>query len=580
MAAHDPRLELAPRDVVARAIDFEMKKHGLDHVWLDATHLGEDYLRQHFPTIHARCLKPASTSRRSRFRWCRRLALHLRRRRHRPRRAHRPAGAVRRRRDGYTGCTAPTGWRATRCSNAWCSAGPAPRIAGPGPRRAARLAAWDESRVENADEQVVIAHNWDELRLLMWNYVGIVRTTKRLERALHRIKLLRSEIDDYYANFRVTRDLLELRNLVDCAELIVRSAPDAAREPGLHQPRLPECAAGQLPDRARAPGTQRRQHAQGKSVGLERLTRVPGDGRPGGPAKMRNARCAPGSARAGRSSTRIRIIDRAHVLGQSADRDPVDAGRGDGPDLVERDAARGLERRAAGADRDRLAHAVEGEVVEQHASPRPAAPRAAARSSRPRPGLTPAPSACVAQRRRHAAGRGDVVLLDQDAVVQRERRWFSPAADAHRVLLRQAQPGIVLRVSRIAQPRGLGEAPATASTYWRVALAVADSSCRKFSAGRSAASSARASPSMWQTSVSAATRAPSPACHSMRAFGVERVDDRVEPLPSAEHRRLAHEHAGAHALALGTSSPVQSQRRCLPPARRGRCARAFGQDSS
>jgi succinate dehydrogenase/fumarate reductase flavoprotein subunit len=107
---------------------------------------------------------------------------------------------------------------------------------------------WDESQVEDADEQVVISHNWDELRLLMWNYVGIVRTTKRLERALHRIELLRAEIDEYYANFRVTRDLLELRNLVDCAELIVR-ARCAPREPRpALQPRLPGHAAGQLPD--------------------------------------------------------------------------------------------------------------------------------------------------------------------------------------------------------------------------------------------------------------------------------------------------------------------------------------------
>ena len=101
----------------------------------------------------------------------------------------------------------------------------------------ASLPAWDESQVENADEQVVIAHNWDELRLLMWNYVGIVRTTKRLERALHRIKLLKSEIDDYYANFRVNRDLLELRNLVDCAELIVRSALMRHESRGLHYSR-------------------------------------------------------------------------------------------------------------------------------------------------------------------------------------------------------------------------------------------------------------------------------------------------------------------------------------------------------
>jgi L-aspartate oxidase len=100
-----------------------------------------------------------------------------------------------------------------------------------------QLPVWDESQVENADEQVVIAHNWDELRLLMWNYVGIVRTTKRLQRALDRIKLLRSEIDDYYGSFRVNRDLLELRNLVDCAELIVRSALMRHESRGLHYSR-------------------------------------------------------------------------------------------------------------------------------------------------------------------------------------------------------------------------------------------------------------------------------------------------------------------------------------------------------
>jgi L-aspartate oxidase len=102
------------------------------------------------------------------------------------------------------------------------------------PASAPKVPAWDESQVTDADEEVVIAHNWDELRLVMWNYVGIVRTTRRLERALHRIKLLRNEIDDYYAAFRVSRDLLELRNLVDCAELIVRSALSRQESRGLH----------------------------------------------------------------------------------------------------------------------------------------------------------------------------------------------------------------------------------------------------------------------------------------------------------------------------------------------------------
>ncbi len=238
MQRHDPRGELAPRDIVARAIDFEMKKHGVDHVWLDARHLGETFLKEHFPTIHARCAKlgidiaqqpiPVVPA------------------------AHYTCGGVVTDLEGRcdlpglyaVGETTYTGLHGANrlASNSLlecvvlgrtCALAIGSAAASP----VAALPAWDESQVENADEQVVISHNWDELRLLMWNYVGIVRTTKRLERALHRIDLLRSEIDEYYANFRVSRDLLELRNLVDCAELIVRSALMRHESRGLHYSR-------------------------------------------------------------------------------------------------------------------------------------------------------------------------------------------------------------------------------------------------------------------------------------------------------------------------------------------------------
>ena len=238
MAAHDSRLELAPRDIVARAIDFEMKKHGIDHVWLDARHLGEAFLKAHFPTIHARCLS---------------LGIDIARQ---PipvvPAAHYTCGGVVTDLEGRTdlpglfavGETTYTGLHGANrlASNSLLECVVlgrtcAERILADPALPVAPLPAWDESKVEDADEQVVIAHNWDELRLLMWNYVGIVRTTKRLERALHRIKLLRDETHDYYANFRVNRDLLELRNLVVCAELIVRSALRRHESRGLHYSR-------------------------------------------------------------------------------------------------------------------------------------------------------------------------------------------------------------------------------------------------------------------------------------------------------------------------------------------------------
>lgn len=235
MPAHDERAELAPRDIVARAIDFEMKKHGIDHVWLDATHLGEAFLKEHFPTIHARCLQ---------------LGIDIARQ---PipvvPAAHYTCGGLVTDLDGRSdlpglfgvGETTYTGLHGANrlASNSLLECVVightcADAILADGPQLAETLPEWDESQVDDADEQVVIAHNWDELRMLMWNYVGIVRTTKRLERALHRIELLKAEIDEYYAHFRVTRDLLELRNLVVCAELIVRSALNRHESRGLH----------------------------------------------------------------------------------------------------------------------------------------------------------------------------------------------------------------------------------------------------------------------------------------------------------------------------------------------------------
>jgi L-aspartate oxidase len=235
MPAHDERGELAPRDIVARAIDFEMKKHGLDHVWLDARHLGEAFLKEHFPTIHARCLQLGIDIARAPIPVV-------------PA-AHYTCGGVVTDLEGRTdlpglyavGETTYTGLHGANrlASNSLLECVVIGRTCAQSILRAGAVAReplppWDESQVEDADEQVVIAHNWDELRLLMWNYVGIVRTTKRLERALHRIKLLRGEIDEYYANFRVNRDLLELRNLVVCAELIVRSALRRHESRGLH----------------------------------------------------------------------------------------------------------------------------------------------------------------------------------------------------------------------------------------------------------------------------------------------------------------------------------------------------------
>ena len=235
MPAHDPRAELAPRDVVARAIDFEMKKRGLDCVYLDITHKPVAFLKEHFPNIYARCLE---------------LGIDIARQ---PipvvPAAHYTCGGVQTDKNACTdlaglyavGETAHTGLHGANrlASNSLLEclvfgrAG-ARHILGQEIPRAPTLPQWDESRVTDADEEIVISHNWDELRRFMWDYVGIVRTNKRLERAQHRIRLLTEEIQEYYSNFRVTADLLDLRNLVATADLIVRSAMLRHESRGLH----------------------------------------------------------------------------------------------------------------------------------------------------------------------------------------------------------------------------------------------------------------------------------------------------------------------------------------------------------
>jgi L-aspartate oxidase len=238
MPEHDPRAELAPRDIVARAIDFEMKKHGLDCVYLDISHQPEAFIKEHFPNIYARCLElgiditkePIPVVPAVHF-TCGGVVTDLSGRTDIP-----GLYAV-----GETACTGLHG--ANRlASNSLLEClvvgrACAQQIAASTKQEIPKLPAWDESRVTNADEEVVIAHNWDELRRFMWNYVGIVRTTKRLERAQHRIQMLKEEIDEYYANFRVTVDLLELRNLVEVAHLIVRSALSRHESRGLHYSR-------------------------------------------------------------------------------------------------------------------------------------------------------------------------------------------------------------------------------------------------------------------------------------------------------------------------------------------------------
>ncbi len=235
MAKHDPRAELAPRDVVARAIDFEMKTHGLDCVYLDISHQPEEFLKQHFPNIYARCMElginiakePIPVVPAAHY-TCGGLMVDL----------HGRSDVAQLYAIGETSYTGLHGAnRLASNSLLEClvfSEAVARDILSKPKLELATLPEWDESQVTDADEAVVISHNWAELRHFMWDYVGIVRTTKRLQRAQHRIKLLHEEINEYYNHFHVSANLLELRNLVLSADLIVQSALSRHESRGLH----------------------------------------------------------------------------------------------------------------------------------------------------------------------------------------------------------------------------------------------------------------------------------------------------------------------------------------------------------
>ena len=257
MHKFDPRGELASRDVVARAIDFEMKRLGIDCVYLDVTHLSNELVETRFPTILEKLLSVGIDMRKQPIPIV-------------PA-AHYTCGGVLVDTNGCTdidglyaiGETACTGLHGANrlASNSLLECLVFARSAAEHilsrdislPQNARVIAEWDESQVKDSDEEVVLHHNWLELRRFMWDYMGIVRSNKRLARAANRLQLLKQEVHEYYANYRVNSSLIELRNLIHVAELMVQAAQWRRESRGLHFNRdYPHAQSEALPSIQRA----------------------------------------------------------------------------------------------------------------------------------------------------------------------------------------------------------------------------------------------------------------------------------------------------------------------------------------